>query len=252
MGERATFCAKFDELCKKINIIDEVEEVRELLAEEVSSRIFLVSNLLELCKEEETGARQRSRATWLRYGDKNTKFFHCVSNAQTRNNVINSISVEGVVHDGEPAISNSIVAFYKELFKESHMTRPKLDGVNFNTINAEQKNSLEARFTEEEVEATIMGCGSDKALGSDGFTLAFFKKAWLFLKIVSKCLANILRGVLESVISANQMTFIKGRQIFDAPLIANECINSANFKRYKCAFVKLDIEKAYDHVNWEF
>ncbi|XP_047306312.1 uncharacterized protein LOC124909703 [Impatiens glandulifera] len=183
MGERATFCAKVDELCKKINIIDEVEEVRELLAEEVSSHIFPVSNLLELCKEEEIGTRQWSRATWLRYGDKNTKFFHCVSKAQARNNAINSISVKGVVHDGEPVISNSIVEFYKELFKESHMARPKLDGVNFNTINAEQKTLLEAHFTEEEVEATTMGCGSDKASGSDGFTLAFFKKAWPFLKI---------------------------------------------------------------------
>ncbi|XP_047339810.1 uncharacterized protein LOC124943327 [Impatiens glandulifera] len=198
VGERATFFAKVGELCKKINIIDKVEEVRELLVEEVSSHIFLVSNLLELCKELKIGTRQRSRATWLRYRDKNTKFFYCVSKAQTRNNAINSISVEGVVHDGEPAISNSIVEFYKELFKESHMDRPKLDGVNLNTINAEQKSLLEARFTEEEVEAAVMGCGSDKAPRSDGFTLALFKKLGLFSRLISWQRSSIFINFLHS------------------------------------------------------
>jgi hypothetical protein len=41
-------------------------------------------------------------------------------------------------------------------------------------------------------------------------------------KIISKVLANKLKMVLEKVISKTQNNFIKGRQILDANLIANE------------------------------
>jgi hypothetical protein len=41
-------------------------------------------------------------------------------------------------------------------------------------------------------------------------------------KILAKVLCNRMRLVLESLISINQSTFIKGRQILDIILIANE------------------------------
>ena len=52
------------------------------------------------------------------------------------------------------------------------------------------------------------------------------------------------------MISDSQQAFVQGRQILDAVLIANETLDS-RLKDNKPGLLKMDIEKAFDHVGLE-
>ena len=54
------------------------------------------------------------------------------------------------------------------------------------------------------------------------------------------------------MISKSQNASVKGRQILDAVLIANELVDSTLRRKKQGMVCKLDIEKAYNSISWEF
>lgn len=70
--------------------------------------------------------------------------------------------------------------------------------------------------------------------------------------IISKVFTEIRKQVVEKLVDNQQMALIKGREIMDAALIANEVVDTRMKRKTPGRLCKLDIEKAYDHVNWNF
>lgn len=60
-----------------------------------------------------------------------------------------------------------------------------------------------------------------------------------------------MKRVISKLVDFQQMIFTEERQIMDVVLIANEVVDS-RIKQEKRILCKLDIEMAYDYVNWEF
>ena len=73
-------------------------------------------------------------------------------------------------------------------------------------------------------------------------------------KIFSKMLANRLKKILPHIITKHQSAFTKDRLILDNILVAFELLRLQNHKSTKGGFMalKLDMNKAYNRVEWTF
>ncbi|KAL0292777.1 UNVERIFIED_CONTAM: hypothetical protein Sradi_6973500 [Sesamum radiatum] len=72
-------------------------------------------------------------------------------------------------------------------------------------------------------------------------------------KALTKILVRRLQAVLHLLIDYSQNAFIPGRSIADNVMLAQELLAGYNQKKFppRCT-VKIDIQKAYDSVHWDF
>ena len=75
-----------------------------------------------------------------------------------------------------------------------------------------------------------------------------------FYKIIAKILVNRMRPLLDKIIDPVQSAFVPKRSIHDNILLTHEIMNKFKNMKGKKAWValKLDMEKAYDRVEWGF
>ncbi|GJS49209.1 hypothetical protein Tco_0599330 [Tanacetum coccineum] len=91
----------------------------------------------------------------------------------------------------------------------------------------------------------------EKSPVPDGFSAAFFKEAW---HIVGVDVINAIREFFTNgLFRVVTLAFVLGRSIADNILLTQELMHNYHLDRgpSRCAF-KVDIQKAYDTVDWAF
>jgi hypothetical protein len=143
--------------------------------------------------------------------------------------------------DGEPGPDGLSFMFYQsfwdvikrdilEVFEDFHKGELDIYRLNFALITIIPKEN-EARTMNKFRPISLLNCS---------------------YKIFTKVLTSRIGGVIDRLISSNQTTFIKGRFILESVVTAHETLHSVYHGKEKGFVLKLDYEKAYDKVNWQF
>ncbi|CAH1440394.1 unnamed protein product [Lactuca virosa] len=218
------------------------------------------------CNDEEKLLFQRSKINWLQEGDNNTKFFHRVVKSRgNRNRILMVIDEDGRWVSGK-AMKDKFVTHFNKFLGCKDVTEFSClnDGFFHNKLDSRVAANMIRVVTNEEIKVAMFDIDENRAPGPDGYSSKFFKRSWIIVGLEvckavreffldCKIIVNRIRNSLGDIVSKNQSAFIPGRSIVDNILLAQELMVGYKNKRGvpKCT-IKIDIQKAYDTVDWNF
>nr|GEV46523.1 hypothetical protein CTI12_AA518330 [Tanacetum cinerariifolium] len=193
---------------------------------------------------------------------------------EAKQQAIRGILKDGTWIDDPKAVKDEFLLHFQERFDRPTLNRLIL-GMDFpKKVNVEQLIDLERDVSKEEIKRAVWDCGSDKSLARtaslsggnasfialipklhDARVVKDFRPICLIgsvYKIVAKILANRLVEVLSDLVHEVQSAFIANRQILDGPFIHDELIHWCKSKKMQSMLFKVDFEKAYDSVRWDY
>ena len=213
------------------------------------------------------------------------KFFHRAIARRKHSNTIMRIISKGITVLNPGEIKMVMFDHFKDpLSKNDPECVFKLGSISLTNISEEQKGDLIKVFTMFEIEQALASTDGTKAPGPDGVNAGVLRSIWLeiraevmllalipkvnnpslpsqfrpislmnsIMKLLTKVLARRLKCVMNTLVSAHQSAFIKGRHISYSILIANEIIHSLQYNKAAGVVLKINFEKAFDKIKWEF
>ena len=121
---------------------------------------------------------QRSKTDWLRYGDQNSKYFHCCAMERNKRNFISGLEDDlGLWVEDENQIGDLLNSFYSSLFSSSSPTKfdEVLEGME-TRVTQEMNEELLRSFEAFKVQAALMQMKANTASGPDGLPPLFYKQ----------------------------------------------------------------------------
>jgi hypothetical protein len=116
----------------------------------------------------------------LKYGDRNTHYFHASAKQMRQKNQLDKIqNEEGRLWETHEGIGNAFIDYYSRLFtiEGSHDLHRCLRAVVSHVLK-KTHNLLLVEFTGEEVHIAVNQMAYLKDPGPDGFTTSFFQQNW--------------------------------------------------------------------------
>ncbi|KAL0405476.1 UNVERIFIED_CONTAM: hypothetical protein Slati_3861500 [Sesamum latifolium] len=226
--------------------------------------------------------KQRTKALWLKEGDRNTSFLHAKANKhRLRKEIKKTTNEQGVEVTDIKEIWQVILRYFQSIFASTNPTNEAIEVVLWTLewwVTTTMNNTLVPPFTLEEIKLALKQMHPLKSSGPNGsfnplmnFThivlipkctnpseMSHFPPISLcniVYKLTSKTIANRIKPFLDKLISNTQAVFVPGRLITDNILVAYELkhfLKHKNKGKKRYVSLKLDISKAYDRVEWSF
>ncbi|GAA0157327.1 hypothetical protein LIER_38438 [Lithospermum erythrorhizon] len=225
--------------------------------------------------------KSKARATYLEKGDFSTSFFHRSVVAYTQRHKISMIEDgDGICHKEPVKVEGVIVQFYKDRFRSKGPLKEEDREIIRRTVTArvpeEYWGQLVALPSLEEVKRAFHDMASGKSPGLDGFSSEFYKHNWSIVgEGVYQAVVHVFAtGEFPATLNATTITLVpktdyprsmkEYRPISCCNILYKghyEDIDGENERELVQGYhnedgipkmaIKVDLQKAYDMVEWE-
>ncbi|XP_073014526.1 uncharacterized protein [Primulina eburnea] len=158
----------------------------------------LESEIEKLATQEEMYWRQRSRISWLKDGDRNTKYFYSkASLRRNQNTIAGLVSSQGDWCTETQSISAIVLDYFESLFTSSNPLDDEIGRVVDAVapqVDTQMNQVLCAPFTATDIRRALFDMHPDKAPGPDGLSALFYQKFW---DVVGKDVTDAILRVLN-------------------------------------------------------
>nr|GEW55739.1 RNA-directed DNA polymerase, eukaryota [Tanacetum cinerariifolium] len=241
--------AEISRLKVELADLDEIIDNGNGMDETVNNRADILNSIHKLHQIQSTEAAQKAKIKWSVEGDENVRFFHGMINKKRSQQNIQGVMVDGKWIEEPSRVKNQFFQHFKDSFD-----KPKHDRID---INMSYPRSLSS---EQQKDLDLWDCGTDKSLGPDGFSFGFYRH---FLPTIDKEVFEAVKYFFThfDIPNGGNSVFIalilkipdaNMRQTLDGPFILNEVMQWCKSKKKQALFFKVDFEKAYDTVRWDF
>jgi len=163
------------------------EKSAKLLSLQNSSSPAMVGQIKQLQQEidglldkEEMFWKHRAKQHWLRFGDRNTRYFHSWSQHRRKTNHIRTICDEqGRVWRKRRDVGKVFMEHFSRIFTSQGPSRVEACISKVSPKVSDEVNSrLLSPFSDEDVRAALFQMAPLKSPGPDGFSADFYQKNW--------------------------------------------------------------------------
>nr|GEV90309.1 RNA-directed DNA polymerase, eukaryota [Tanacetum cinerariifolium] len=234
----------------------------------VNERSSLLKDLLDLNASASLDMAQKAKIRWSIEGDENSKYFYGIIDKKRSQPAIRGILVEGAWIDEYAQVKKEFFNHFANRFSSivldsqfpSRLSLDQIDDLERNVSYGEIKRDVVAAVSEFFSSSKFpSGCNAsfitlipktqDAKLVKDFRPISLIGSIY---KIITEIMANRIILVMSDLVNDAQSAFVANRQILDGPFILNELISWCKYKKTKAMIFKVDFEKAFDSVRWDY